>query len=72
MKISIIIPCYNEEHTIQEVIRMVQNVLMVFIHLLMGQIGRKLSQMEMSSLREIHLGQSFLGNKFILWEERTI
>ena len=27
MKISIIIPCYNEEHTIQEVIRMVQNVL---------------------------------------------
>ena len=27
MKISIIIPCYNEEHTIQQVIRMVQNVL---------------------------------------------
>jgi len=27
MKISIIIPCYNEEHTIKQVIRMVQNVL---------------------------------------------
>ena len=27
MKLSIIIPCYNEEHTIQQVIRMVQNVL---------------------------------------------
>ena len=27
MKISIIIPCYNEEHTIQQLIRMVQNVL---------------------------------------------
>ena len=27
MKISIIIPWYNEEHTIQQVIRMVQNVL---------------------------------------------
>ena len=27
MKLSKIIPCYNEEHTIQQVIRMVQNIL---------------------------------------------
>ena len=27
MKLSIIIPCYNEEHTVQQVIRMVQNIL---------------------------------------------